>query len=126
MKNLPVLFCVITCITTVSCVYRHHDPLITYNESRHYYSMYANFSSSKTRDVDEYIDSRLGRLTNMSFVNSRINGTIALDDHTIFYIRKYPGFIRIKFDKYKNSDEAYENVKEMCEGIKEVLIEEGR
>ena len=57
----------------------------------------------------------------MSFVNSRIDGTIALDDHTIFYIKKYPGFIEIELDKDKNSDVAYRRIKSMCEGIKRVL-----
>ena len=77
-------------------------------ESDHYYSMNADFSKSKTRDVEEYMDNRIGTRSNMSFVNSRIDGTIALDDHTTFYIKKYPGYIEIKLDKDKNSGDAYE------------------
>jgi hypothetical protein len=51
--------------------------------------MRAQFTNSETRDVEEYLDDRLCRQTNMSFVNSRIDGKIALDDHTTFYIKKY-------------------------------------
>ena len=58
----------------------------------------------------------------MSFVNSRIDGTIALDDHTTFYIKKYPGKLEIKLNKDENSDEAYERVKSMCNGIKKLLV----
>lgn len=54
----------------------------------------------------------------MSFVNSRIDGKPVLDDHTIFYIKKYPGFIKIKRNKDENSDEAYYKIKAMCEGLK--------
>ena len=84
--------------------------------------MNADFSKSKTGAVEEYMDSTIGRRSNMSFVNSRIDGTLALDDHTTFYIKKYPGSIEIKLDKDKNSDEAYWHIKSMCEGIKKLLV----
>jgi 6-phosphogluconolactonase/glucosamine-6-phosphate isomerase/deaminase len=83
--------------------------------------MLAHFSKSQTTNVDEYMDARIGRTSNMSFVNSRIDGKLALDDHTTFYIRKYPGFIEIKLDKDENSDDAYHRIKAMCEGIKKVI-----
>jgi hypothetical protein len=73
------------------------------------------------RNVEEYMDNRIGRRSNMSFVNSRIDGTLALDDHTTFYIKKYPGRLEIKLDKDKNSYEAYQGIKSMCDGIKKLL-----
>ncbi len=78
------------------------------------------------RDVEHYMDRMIGRRSNMTFVNARIDGTLGLEDHTTFYIKKYPGHIKIKLDKDENSYESYETVREMCEGIKEVLIDEGR
>ena len=39
-------------------------------------------------------------------------------DHTTFYIKKYAGFLEIKFDKDENSDEGYQRIKSMCDGIK--------
>ncbi len=91
MKKFTVLFFALTCITVVSCM--HHDGNIDihYKDTDHSYSMNAYFSKSKTRDVEEYMDDRIGRRSHMSFVNSRIDGTIALDDHTKFYIKKAPG-----------------------------------
>jgi hypothetical protein len=83
--------------------------------------MNAYFPKNKTRDVDEYMDDRIGRRSKMSFVNSRIDGTIALDDHTKFYIKKSPGVLEIKLDKDENSDEAYHEIKLMCQGIKKIL-----
>jgi hypothetical protein len=80
--------------------------------------MNACFDRSKTRDLEEYMDRKIGGRSNMSFVNSRIDGRLALDDHTTFYIKKYPGFIRIKFDKDENTSESYQMIKSMCEGIK--------
>ena len=94
---------------------------ITLSESDQYYSMSARFSKSKTRNVEEYMDRRIGTRSNMSFVNSRINGKLALDDHKTFYIKKYPGLTKIKLDKDENSNEAYHRIKAMCEGIKKVI-----
>ena len=122
MKKLPVLFYALVCITVISCMHNDNGNInITLSESDQYYSMSARFSKSKTRNVEEYMDRRIGTRSNMSFVNSRINGKLALDDHTTFYIRKYPGLIKIKLDKDENSNEAYHRIKAMCEGIKKVI-----
>ena len=67
------------------------------------------------------MDDRIGSGSNMSFVNTRIDGQLALDDHTTFYIKKHAGFLEIKLDKDKNSYTSYKKIKSMCEGIKEVL-----
>ena len=50
-----------------------------------------------------------------------INITPALDGHTTFYMKKYPGRIKIKLDKDENSYEAYHRIKAICEGIKKVI-----
>jgi hypothetical protein len=123
MKKLPALFfCAVACtITFLSCVHNDRDINLSFNDSDHYYSMKAYFSKNKTRDIEHYLDSKIGRRSNMSFVNSQIDGKLALDDHTTFYIKKSPGLLKIKFDKSENSNEAYERIRSMCEGIKKVL-----
>ena len=121
MKKLLPLFYALACITMISCMHNGNIH-ISYSEAGHYYSMKAYFSKSKTRDVERYMDSRIGRRSNMSFVNSRIDGKLALDDHTTFYIKKYPGHIEIKLNKDENSPESYHQIKVMCEGIKKVLV----
>ena len=83
--------------------------------------MEAHFSRNKTRALEEYMDDKIGAASNMSFVKTTIDGRVGLEDHTTFYIKKYPGFIKIKLDKYKNSSEAYARIKSMCEGIGKVV-----
>ena len=125
MKKLAVLFIyAITCIiTSFSCIYidNNGNTSFSISESPHTFSMNADFNKGKTRAVEEYLDKRIGGRSNISFVNSRIDGTIALDDHTIFYIKKYPGYLQIKLDKGENSAEAYHRIKSMCEGIKKEI-----
>lgn len=94
---------------------------ISYNDSEQYYSMNAHFSKSKTREVEQYMDRMIGRGNNISFVNTQSDATFTLDDHSTFYMRKAPGHIKIKLDKYKNSEEAYQRIRSMCEGFKKVL-----
>ncbi len=71
--------------------------------------------------MEEYMDKKIGRSSNMSFVNTNIDGTITLDNHTTFYIQKSPGVVKIKLDKDENSEEAYYTIKSMCEGIKPIV-----
>jgi hypothetical protein len=71
--------------------------------------------------VEEYMDNRIGAGSSMSFKNTRIDGELTLDDHSTFYIKKYPGLVEIKLDKERNSDEAFQRIKSMCEGIKQVV-----
>jgi hypothetical protein len=83
--------------------------------------MKAYFDRRKTIEVENYMNEKIGDRSHMSFTNTRIDGQISLDDHTIFYIKKYPGFLEIKLDKDQNNFDSYQRVKAMCEGIKEVV-----
>ena len=125
MKKLIPLIALIAlaCITLLSCHHHRRDITISYNDADGYYSMNAYFDRRKIREAERYMDRMLGDVSNMSFVNSRIDGTIALEDHTIFYIKKLPGHIKIRLNKYENTKEAYERVREMCEGFKDVLTD---
>ena len=122
MKKRFFLFYVLLFVSLTSCRWYHNrNTDISYSEWSHYYSMKAHFNKNKTRMVDAYMDERLGDKSNMSFINTRIDGQIALDDHTTFYIKKHAGFLEIKFDKAENNYESFQRVKAMCEGIKEVI-----
>jgi hypothetical protein len=123
MKKLPALFfCFIACtIIVTGCIHGSDDTSLSFNDSDHYFFMKAYFSKNKTRDVERYLDKRIGRRNNMFFVNSEIDGKLALDDHTTFYIKKSDGILKIKLDKNENSEEACERIRSMCEGIKKVL-----
>ncbi len=121
MKRLSFLLLAGVLVFT-SCRWSDHNIAIHYNDSKRYYSMEADFNKNRTRAVEEYMDEKLGSVTNMSFVNTRLNGKIALGDNTNFYIEKYPGYMRIKLDKEKNSYSSYERVRSMCEGLKKIFI----
>lgn len=115
------IFYVLIFAGLTSC--RWHDNRntdISYSEWSHYYSMKAHFNKNKTRKVESYMDETIAG-PNISFINTRIDGQIVLDDHTTFYIKKYPGCLEIKFNKGENSYQSYQRIKAMCQGIKEVV-----
>ncbi len=121
MKKLAVVLFAFACSALISCRQNDSKINITYNESDRYYAMIAHFGKSKTRYVERYMDRRLGRKSNISFMNAQIDGNITLDDDARFYLKKEPGLIKIKLNKTSNSDEAYVRVKAMCQGIKKVV-----
>ncbi len=124
MKKLRALPALLTCMFLASCMHRDNNLSITYSNSDRYYSMKASFDKHKTRAVERYMDSRIGNRGNISFVNTLLDGTMALDDNTKFHIEKFPGVVKIKLDKRENSEEAYQRIRSMCEGIKGVLTNE--
>lgn len=82
--------------------------------------MTAQFKPDKTDKVDRYLDKELAT-GNITFVNSEMDADITLDDKTTFYIKKTPGYLNIKLDKEKNSEEALAKLKGVLEGIGEVV-----
>lgn len=120
MKRKSGVPVVLLCCLFVSCRY-HGDLSLQYSESHDYYTMNAWFPENRTRAVEEYMNDQIGRRSNTSFTNTRIDGRIALDDHTTFFIEKFPGHLKIELDKRKNSEDSYREIKSLCEGIKETL-----
>jgi hypothetical protein len=107
---------------SISCgQLNNHDINIHVSESQHNYQFLAHYDKSRTRNVDEYMDDKIGGNSNVSFVNSEIDGKISLDDHTTFYIKKNPGYLQIKLDKDENSTASYKEIKNMAEGLKEIM-----
>ena len=82
--------------------------------------MTAKFNPDRTAAVERWLDKELST-GDVSFTNTEIDGDITLDDKSVFYIKKSPGFLNIKLDKEKNSDAAYQQVRAVCEGINEVV-----
>ena len=118
MKKLAILLFV--SITIFSCGFPDGSISIKHSQYDHYYEMTAKFNPDKTDEVDRYLDSELSS-GNMSFANTEMNGDITLDNKTTFYVKKSPGYLNIKFDKEKNSEEAFRKVKGVLEGIGDVV-----
>jgi len=119
MIKLTTLFFALGMIL-LSC--RHQsNTSITVRESDQYYSMKALFNENRTREVEAYMDENIGDKNEVAFANTEMDAQITLDDHTFFYLKKFPGHVELKLNKYKNTPGGFHRIKAMCEGIKEVL-----
>ncbi len=122
MKKLITLSCVLLCIVLSSC-WRHDSKLsIHYTDNPGSYTMDARFGKSKTRTAERYMNHILGRENNISFINTRTDAFLTLDDGSKFYMKKSPGHILIKMNKDDLSDRSYHLVKGMCVGMKDVVL----
>jgi hypothetical protein len=108
-----------------SCInYHDNDLSISIQEDEEEYKLSAHFEDRKTRAVQNFIKGYTASAVNFkSKGNNYVDATVTLDDNTRFYIKSYEGRLKIKFDKEQNSEESYEKIKEMCEGVKDLLAE---
>jgi hypothetical protein len=104
--------------------YHDNDVSISIQEDEEEYKLSAHFEDRKTRAVQNFIREYTASAINFrSGNNNYIDATVTLDDNTRFYIKSYEGRLKIKFDKEQNSEESYEKIKEMCEGVKDLLAQ---
>lgn len=120
MKALIVLAAALA-LLLAGCHRHHHNTSFSVSENGSIYQINASFNPSKTRRLQHYLDQRLGESSNVSFENTEMDATITLNDETRFYFKSHPGYLKIKFNKRENSEEAYYRMKGMCEGIKDAI-----
>ncbi len=107
---------------SLSCTqFNHHNISLTVSENEQYYTLLASYNETRQYAADKCLDKYFGKASNTLFVNTRIDGNISLDDGTDFYIRKKPGYLKIKFDKSKNSIACYNTLKAFSNDLKNVL-----
>lgn len=122
MKKKNIFFLVMGCSIFTGCISHHSGHTnITFTESKHSFSMEADFNESKTRAVEVYMDDQIGQESNTSFINTTIDGQVGLDDGTKFYMEKSPGHLEIQMKKEANSSASYRKIKSMCQGMKDVI-----
>jgi hypothetical protein len=121
MKQFVILSVCFLFIALASYRYHPGNLDISIKDADHYFYMAADFDKNKTRRLEHFMNREIGKESNFSFVNTRTNATVRLDDNTKFFLRKEPGLIRIKLNKDENSPAAYYRIKAMCEGMKDVM-----
>ena len=102
----------------LSCSHLHHnDVSLTINESEHYYKIYAHYATNKTIMVEKCMDKYLRKSGDASFINTRIDGDITLNNGTTFYIKNNSGELAIKLNKDVNTADALDDMKALAKGL---------
>ena len=94
---------------------------ISVNESEDIYKFSASYYSGDTKRVRAYINHCVQPGNLIPTGNDYMDITTSLPDNTKFYIKESPGKLRIELDKTRNSLNSYMRIKNMCEGIKNLL-----
>ncbi len=126
MKKTFILIAVGVVLLSVfsSCYYYSDDDVaISIKDSDDEYKLSARFDKNKTRAVQNFIEDYTDNNGLFKSANSEVDGKITLGDNTMVYIKSKRGKLKIQFDKDENSEESYERIKNMCEGIKDLLAE---
>jgi hypothetical protein len=101
--------------------YNDDDVAISIKENSNEYKLLARFDKNKTKAVQNYIEDYTANIGLFKAGNNKVDGIVTLNDNTTVYIKFKKGRLKIKLDKEQNSEQSYEKIKEMCEGIKELL-----
>lgn len=92
---------------------------ITINENAKTYEFIAVYPASAQAELLRYMDNTLNVSTSLK--NTEADAEMTLDNKYTFYIKSHPGELKLKFDRRKNTPEAYSKLKKMCEGLKDLI-----
>ncbi|WP_259015318.1 hypothetical protein [Emticicia fluvialis] len=102
------------------------DISISHSETHDLYKFTARYPERFTKEVQQYLDEELENESDFSFENARLDADMVLDNKMAFYIRMYPGSLKIEMDKTKNSYKNYARMKKMGEGLGKILKDENQ
>ena len=127
MKRFIILIagCMVFVIIFSSCFNYHNNGVsISIKEDEEEYQLSARFDERKTRMVQNYIKECTESKGLFRYGgHGNLDARLTLDDNTRVYIKSREGRLKIKLDKEENSEESYERIKQMCEGVKDLLAE---
>lgn len=126
MKNRPFIIAVLLIIVVLfSCHYHHNsnDVAVSISEDEDEYRFSAKFDESKTKMIQNFMSNRFTGNEIFNGGNVKIDATTTFEENAPVYIKFHPGRLKIKFNKEENTEASCEHVKDMCEGIKELLAQ---
>ena len=103
----------------VSC--NNGDLSVKVKDADDYYRFTATFDEDKSPQVSEFLNGEIAPTRIVSDTDFKV--TTVLNDQTKFTLESSPGEIMIYLDKEENSRASYHRVKNLCEGIKDIIME---
>lgn len=105
---------------TTTTVVKNDNVVVLISDNKTCYEFSSEFDADKTSKVMAYMDDHL-KGSGISFKNTQADADLTLNNKMTFHMKSSPGKLAFKFDKRKNSAEFYQQFKEMCEGIKDLI-----
>ena len=106
-----------------SCFHHRNDISITISDDADEFEMDALYHKRKTHAVRVYLNDHLLHNKTGRYKKNVDGEEMILDDNTKLYLNEYPGSLRIKIDKEENPTGSYEKIKQACEEMKEIMLD---
>jgi hypothetical protein len=94
---------------------------VSFKENENKFEMNAVYKPSRTHRVENYIQSKMQPIEGFSKTDH--NRMLIEDNSTKFYVKSSKGNLHITLNKNENSEQSYNSVREMCEDIKEIIVQ---
>ena len=124
--SIPALVIITICVL-VGCNHAgrfRHGLDVSISESGSSYKMQAYYNRNKTGAVQRFINREIQPSGLYQSEDDYFDVHTELSDRTRFYIKSSPGKIIIKINKRENSYASYMRVKNICEGVANILKNE--
>lgn len=124
MRNKTISGVILLLLLSIlmSCHGPGGDTHVEVKDSDDSYEFYAYYPSDKTNSVEKFVNKSISPDRIYGSGDEVVDLVTTLRDRTTFHIKSRNGRIRIRVDKNENSGESLQRVREMCNGIKEILV----
>lgn len=106
----------------ISC--NNGDVRIAVKDEDDYYRFKARFDDNLSRDVSEFLNDHISPVRIDPERDSKI--VTVLPDQTRVTLESSPGEVMIYLDKDENSRDSYHRIKNLCEGVKDVILKHNK
>lgn len=100
------------------------DVSIAVKDEDDYYRFKAQFDENLSSDVTEFLNDRLSTVRIDPERDSKI--ITVLPDQTRLTLESSPGELMVYLDKDENSRDSYHRIKNLCEGVKDVILKHNK
>ncbi|WP_090379381.1 hypothetical protein [Dyadobacter sp. SG02] len=119
MKLKSLLFSQIVMLGMLtSC--NNGDVSIAVKDEDDYYRFKAHFDDNLSPEVSEFLNDHIQSIRIDPERDSKI--VTILEDKTKLTVESSPGEVMIYLDKEENSRDSYHRIKNLCEGVKDVIL----
>lgn len=115
---LPIIVCF------ASCTGSGHNTSVSVTDTESKYEFAASYPRNKTERVQVFINNELSPNRIFGSVGNAVELNTILTDQTRIQLKSREGKIQIRLNKSENSPASLERIKKLCEGIKQVLVEQ--
>lgn len=106
----------------VSC--NNGDVSIAVKDEDDYYRFKARFDDNLSPYVSEFLNDHLSTVRIDPEKDSKV--ITVLPDQTRLTVESSPGEVMIYLDKEENSRDSYHRIKNLCEGVKDVILKHSK